>query len=216
MAGKRKTTRGRASQAQAPCGAADRKAIIAAAMALFAGRGWRETGLGDIAAAAGMSLAELHATFASKSAVLEAFSRDIDRAALATGPEESDSIRDRLFELMMRRFDALKPHREALVRLSRELPGDPPAMIAAGCRILGFVRATAELAGVGTAGPLGMLRVKALAAAYGWAFRAFLGDDSADLARTMKALDQALSRLEMLARSMPGARRDRAAEATAA
>jgi hypothetical protein len=42
---------------------------------------------------------------------------------------------------------------------------------------------------------------------YGCALRAFLADESPDLARTMKALDSALARAESLARSWPGGRR---------
>ena len=71
----------------------------------------------------------------------------------------------------------------------------------------------AELSGVATDGPLGLIRVKALVALHLWVMRSWLADDSADMAKTMKALDQGLGRLEMLARSLPGARRETAATA---
>jgi hypothetical protein len=42
-------------------------------------------------------------------------------------------------------------------------------------------------------------------ALYAWVMRTWLSDDSSDMARTMKVLDQGLERLEVVARSMPGA-----------
>ena len=62
----------------------------------------------------------------------------------------------------------------------------------------------AEAAGVDTAGPIGMLRVKGVAGVYLVALRSWLNDDTADNAKTMSALDRALQRAESLAQSLPG------------
>ena len=181
--------------------------VVAAALGLIAAKGWRATTLPDIAAAAGTSLARLLPRFPGKSSVLTAFQRGLDRAGLASPAEADASVRDRLFELFMRRFDALQKHRAAVQRLARELPADPLSALCLAPGACGSLRAIAELAGVDTAGPLGLIRIKGLAAVYACAFRAWLGDDSSDMARTMKALDKALDRAEMLARSWPGRRR---------
>jgi hypothetical protein len=50
------------------------------------------------------------------------------------------------------------------------------------------------------------MRIKALVGLHAWVVRAWLADDSADMARTMKALDKGLERLEAIAQSFPGAR----------
>ena len=71
------------------------------------------------------------------------------------------------------------------------------------CRSIGAI---AERAGVATTGPLGAMRIKALVGLHAWVVRAWLADDSADMARTMKALDKGLERLEAIAQSFPGAR----------
>ena len=189
----------------------DRDAIVRSTMALFAARGWFEVSLVDIATEAGVSLAELHPVFPSKTAILRGFATAIDRQVLAAAAEADASMRERLFEVFMRRFDALQPHRKALQRLAHDLPRDPAAAVAVACRGGRSLRAMAELAGVGTAGPLGMLRVKALMALQAWLMRTWLADDSKDMARTMKGLDQGLERLEMIARAVPSMRR-RAAE----
>jgi hypothetical protein len=74
------------------------------------------------------------------------------------------------------------------------------------CLVPGGMRAMAglaEAAGISTRPPFGPLKIKALAAAYLGTFRVWLGDDSADAAKTMAFLDKALSRLEALASSFP-------------
>ena len=182
-------------------------AIVAATLGLIAEKGWRATTLADIAEAAGLSLARLLPRFPGRSNILMAFQRGLDRASLAAPAEADATVRDRLFELFMRRFDALQKHRAAVLQLARGLPADPAAALCLAPGACGSLRAIAELAGVDTAGPLGLLRIKALGAVYACAFRAWLADDSADMARTMKALDTALDRAEMLARSLPGRRR---------
>ncbi len=208
MAERRRTSRRRAASARdtaATDAAIDREAVIAVALDLFAGRGWMHTSLADIAAAAGVSMADLYPIFPSKTEIMRAYLATIDRTVLAGAPEAGASVREALFELFMRRFDALQPQRKALVRLARDLPRDPVAACAIGMRACRSIAAMAELAGVETAGLAGALRVKALVALYGWVMRAWTTDDTSDMARTMKALDQGLERLEVVARSLPGA-----------
>lgn len=185
--------------------------VVDAAMGLFAARGWAATSRRDVAEAAGISFAELHAAFPTKAALLVRFMDGIDHAVLATPPEAGASVREALFEVFMRRFDALQPHREAMARLAREVPMDPAAACRLAMRATRSVAAMAELAGVDVSGPLGALRARALAGLHAWVLRAWLADDTQDMARTMKALDQGLARLETLARSLPGARHDSAA-----
>ena len=59
------------------------QAIIESALTLAASRGWARVGLGDIAEAAEVSLAELRAEFSSKSAIVAAYAAAIDREVLA-------------------------------------------------------------------------------------------------------------------------------------
>ena len=119
--------------------------IIDTTMELIAGRGWRNVALGDIAAASGLSLAQLYAIFPSKLAVLDAFERRINEQTLAGGTDAGDTIRDRLFELVMRRLDALAPHKAAVRALVRDLPRDPAAALCAGPRFLNAMRWMAEV-----------------------------------------------------------------------
>jgi hypothetical protein len=56
-----------------------------------------------------------------------------------------------------------------------------------------------EAAGLSARGPVGAVRTKGLAVVYANAVRAWLGDDSTDMASTMAALDKGLRQAERAA-----------------
>src|SRR5690242_17010103 len=176
----------------------DHDLIIGAAFARIAQDGWRGLSMGTIAAEAGLPILRVYRAFPSKPAILAGFSRRTDEAVLAVPVEaEADERpRDRVFDLLMRRFDTLGPYKPALEVLGRELPGDPCAALAAGARLLRSTRWMLEAAGIATDGVAGIIAVKLTAAAYMAAFRTWLRDDSPDLAPTMAALDRRLRGIE--------------------
>jgi AcrR family transcriptional regulator len=198
----------------------DRDRIIDAALALIAREGWRRLSLAAIAAEAGLPILQLYRVFPSKAAILCGFSRRIDEAVLAmpldgdAAAEDDERPRDRIFDLLMRRFDALQPYRAALEVLGRELPADPIAALGAAAGLLRSVGWMLEAAGISTAGLGGAVAVNLTAAAYGATLRVWLRDDSPDLAPTMAALDRRLRGIERWFGS--GRRPQRGAAATRA
>ena len=174
--------------------------IITAALTLAAESGWRRVRLADIASEAGVTLAELRGVFSSKAAIVNGFVRRTDERVLAAGPAEGSSARDRLFDVLMRRFDVLQPDKKAVAMIVRDLLRNPlAAPLAALCHGSGLLASMAwmlEAAGLSSAGPAGMLRAKGLSLVYLAALRAWLGDDGADLAKTMAVLDRGLRQAE--------------------
>jgi AcrR family transcriptional regulator len=166
--------------------------LIETALDLAAQRSWRGLGMAEIAREAKLPLGEAYEHFRAKPCLLAAFTRSIDREVLAGGEPEGAS-RDRLFELLMRRFDALKPRRPALKAILRDSLGEPTALWGVP-QMLNSMAWMLEAAGISTAGWRGRLRVLALAGAYGAVFRTFLNDEGEDLAKTMAALDRHLNR----------------------
>jgi AcrR family transcriptional regulator len=173
--------------------------VIDAALDLAAERGWHRTSLADIAAAAKLSLAELYLLYPSKRAILASFVGRIDRAMLAGGPAEGESARDRLFDVLMRRFEALKPHKAGVEAIARAAGTDPIAALCGAQRLVRSMAWTLEAAGIPASGMLGRARAKGLAALYLATARVWLGDDTPDLSRTMAALDKGLGRLQKIA-----------------
>ncbi len=168
--------------------------LIDAALTLAERQGWRRTGLAEIADGAGLSLAEAYLLHRSKPAIVDAFMRRVDAAMLAGAEEDREGApRDRLFDTLMRRFDALAPHRPALKAIFRDSFTDPAALLHG----LGIARAMVwalEAAGVSAVGVQGHLRVHLLGVLYLSVTRTFFEDQSPDLARTMAALDRTLRR----------------------
>jgi AcrR family transcriptional regulator len=181
-----------------------------AALALASERGWRTMSLAEIATRAEVPLVDAYRAVPTKTALLAQLIDASDRAVLSGGAATTtDAARDRLFDVMMRRFDSLQSRREGTVAILRDLPCDPAALL---CLLPRFARSMAwmlEVAGISSVGLAGSLRCEGLALVYLNALRVWLEDDSPDMARTMAAVDKGLRRAEQLARSLPGAGRRR-------
>lgn len=178
-------------------------AALDAALRLAETRKWSEISLPEIAEAAGLSLAEILRAAPSKPALMAAFARRVDSAMLAGKVDADGSVKDKLFEILMRRFDALGPHKAAVKNMLADLPREPVAALCALPSLLRSMRWAAEAAGIRTATPLAPLKINALAVAYLSTLRVWRDDDSADAAKTMATLDKSLGRLEALASSFP-------------
>ena len=171
-----------------------RDRIIAATLRLAETRNWRDITLNDIAEEANIPLSDLADDFSSKSAILLAFVRAVDKAILdgAPKPEEGQDPRDRVFEVVMNRFDLLKPYKNALKRIMWSRPIEPKLLR----KLLSSQHWMLEAAGVSSEGPLGLVKVGGLAGVYSRVFRIWLSDDDPGLGRTMAALDKRLRRGE--------------------
>ncbi|MDH3473434.1 MAG: TetR/AcrR family transcriptional regulator [Rhodospirillales bacterium] len=185
------------------------RVMIDTALALAAERGWHELSWAEIAEAAKVPLAKAYQVYPSKQAILEGFSRAIDIEVLADDSlaeewDDDSGARDRLFDVLMRRFDALQPYREGLGNLAYDQARDPLAALCSLGQLLRSMAAMLEAARVGAGGLGGSLgdalRAKGLAGVYLATLRVWLRDDSADMAKTMAALDGHLRRIEGLLR----------------
>jgi len=174
--------------------------VLDAFLALIAEKGFAEVTLRDVAAAADLGLADLYRLYPDKVALAAAFMARIDAAVLAGTPGQVDpeeTARDRLFDGMMRRYDALRPHRDALRALRRAGTRDPLLALALGPALRRSMGAMLEAASLSSEGLPGALRQNGLLAIHYAVSRVFDRDDTVDLSKTMAALD---SRLKMAER----------------
>jgi ubiquinone biosynthesis protein COQ9 len=178
--------------------------VTAALIRVAAREGWSRTTLPAIAAEVGTTLAALRARFEDRAAILDRFGVVVDAAVLAgtLAPSEADTPKDRLFDVLMRRFDVLAPHRAGVIATWRGIRADPVALACRTPAVLASMRWMLEAAGIPATGPLGMLRAKGLLVVWVSVFRTWETDESADLAATMAALDKALTRAESLAETL--------------
>ena len=175
-----------------------RDAIVQALMRLAATRPWSDIEVTDIAREAEVSLTEFRDLFPSKGAVLGAFSRMIDKEVLegTTDDLAGEPVRERVFDVMMRRIDALTPYKAALQRIFDAVRGEPLTLAALNQVALNSQRFMLAAAGVSTEGPLGLLKLQGAAVVFANTLETWLDDDDPALARTMARLDRELKRGE--------------------
>jgi ubiquinone biosynthesis protein COQ9 len=170
--------------------------------------GWRNVTMEAVAERAGLGLGEVLLLTPTKTHALCGIIDRIDARTL--GPvkkiDPDDSVRDRLFEILMRRFDALNERRDEAKAVMTGVARDPAAALVVGVRLQRSFAAILGAAGVSTGGLLGLARIQGLKAVAAFALRAWMKDDSDDMSKTMAALDRALGRAEKLA-NMSGLRR---------
>lgn len=195
------------SKAKKPKAAVSEKTLkdraIDAALDLAARMPWDAITMTDIADKTHTSLAELSDIFDDKTDILIAYGRMIDKKVLAihVNPDPSSPERDRLFEILMERFDILNDNRAAVISILKSFTLDPKQAVI-GLPHLGRSMAwMLEAAGIDTNGIKGAVKVTGLTAVYLNTLYHWMKDDSGDLPKTMAALDCGLSRAEQLANS---------------
>jgi AcrR family transcriptional regulator len=191
--------------------AAEGPDLVKLAFALAAERGWRHLSFTELARRADVPLSRVYAELSDRAALLRAVSRRLDTAMLdiATSELEGLSPRERVFELIMRRFDAMAPYKEGLRALAREAAGDPGLLAAGLCNLDRLARWLLDAAETGDRPAASAVARQILAAIYARVFRVWLDDDTPDMARTLAELDRRLQQAESLARWTRGLRRGR-------
>jgi AcrR family transcriptional regulator len=183
-----------------PKGGDVRARIVDALLALAAERAFEDISLSDIAGKAGVTLADFRDAFPSKGAVLAAFTRRIDRIVLEKRSDDlaGEAPKERLFDVLMRRLDAMAPYKEGLRGISRWLRREPMAALAVNQLVVNSMRFMLEAAGIESEGTVGALKLQGLAFAWARVLDVWFDDDEADLPKTMAALDRELRRGERL------------------
>jgi hypothetical protein len=156
--------------------------------------GWSGASLQTAAAASGLPSDTVLREAGDRVDALSAFLADLGAEAAAGAALATGSVRDRLFDGMMRGADRLQSHRAAVLALADTR--DPAIALLLGAKAPALVRRLAAAAGVDSGGPGGALRQLALGAILAQAFRTWRHDDSSDMAATMAELDRLLARAE--------------------
>ena len=177
-----------------------RSRIVDALMALAGEQPFEEISISAISAKAGVSLADFRDYFPSKGAVLAGFSKRIDRAVLQGQTDDlaTEEPKERLFDVLMRRLDAMSPYREGLREITRWLRREPLSALAVNQVVVNSMRFMLEAAGIESDGGAGALKLQGLAIAWGRIVDVWLDDEEPELSKTMAALDRELSRGERI------------------
>ena len=110
--------------------------------------------------------------------------------------DESLTVRDKLFELIMARFDVIEDNRDGVLSILNSMKLDPKTVLYSLphlCRSMAWV-----LEGVGenTSGIKGTAKIIGLTGVYLKTLRAWINEESADMSKTMASLDKGLAQAE--------------------
>lgn len=181
-------------------------ALLQSALSLAGSDGWHRFSLVDAAREAGLPVDAVRSRYPVKALLMLRLGRLADESALRD-EGNGGTLREYLFDLMMRRFDIFEEYRTGVRAVLHAVPYDPAlAALLAGATV-DSMRWLADAAGMDCSGLGGIWRINALTAVWGHALRAWEKDESQDLGSTMAALDQALNRAERLGILKASARR---------
>lgn len=177
--------------------------ILNAAFEQTAQKGWKALSLHDVAGSAGLNLSDLRQHIGSRSDILAIYNKRLDTRVLENLGEMDVSkdvpAKDRLFDILMERFDLMNADREALSKIIRTLNPDPLEMLDNCLRLKHSIIWMLEAAGIRTTGLAGKMRVKGLMVIYLVTLKTWLEDESPDLSSTMARLDKLLKQAEQAA-----------------
>ncbi|MGB8566867.1 MAG: TetR/AcrR family transcriptional regulator, partial [Pseudolabrys sp.] len=195
----RKSKRKRKAASQPPArSSSDRDKAIDALMTLLAENRLEQIGLAEVAGRAGIKLSQLRAEFGSTLAILAAHIKEIDRAVLAGGDADmaEEPARERLFEVLMRRLEALAPYKEAIRSIMYSARRNPGLAFALNAMAMRSQHWMLEAAGIRASGPRGVLRAQGAALMFGRVLSVWVDDEEQGLDRTMAALGRGLNSAE--------------------
>ena len=174
--------------------------ILSAALVLIADHPWRGISMEMIAEASGASLTTVYKYYPAKLDLVSGFIERINMRLLAAHDfkDRNEPKRDRLIDVLMRRFELLDPNKRAVRSIIIGSVFDPYSTLSL---IPTFTKAMAwslEAAGFNTSGFAGLIRLKAVSLIYLSTMRVWLKDESEDLSSTLSYLDQSIRRVESI------------------
>jgi AcrR family transcriptional regulator len=175
-----------------------RETIVLALMQLANTHDWDAITLPMIAEKAGVTLQDMREHFPSKGAMLAGFAKIIDAKVLkgTTADMGDEPVRDRLLDIMLRRFDALTPYKLAIGNIKNHMKFDALSLFALNGVALNSWRYMLAAAGIDTEGSMGALRVQGAALVFASSLDTWLHETSEMHDKTMAALDSKLKKGE--------------------
>lgn len=153
-----------------------------------------------LARRAEIPLARIYALYDDPSDILVAWARRLDRAVEegVGDPDPDVPARERLFDVLMERFERLNDDRPGSVALLLALRRDPARAAMSLALLVRSMTRMLEAAGLETGGWRGLAHIAGAVALWLKVSAVWTKDESADLGRTMAALDQALEQAEKI------------------
>ena len=172
--------------------------VIEVALRLSAKVGWSNLSIADIAYEMDMSRSEMNLYFYDKDDILYALGKFIDRKVMEAELDVDAPVRDKIFEILMERFDVINEYRDGIKSIISSFKCSPKSLIFSFPHIGKSMAMMLEACGENVDGVQGAIKVAGLSGIYLNCIRVWLDDETSDMSKTMACLDKSLGRAEML------------------
>lgn len=179
--------------------------VIDAALNLAVEEGWASVSFDQIILASQADKSEVLEYFDDKGDILIAYGRRVDAKLFKEVPSiisDDMSAREKIFDILMERFDIINEDREAVLSILESFRGDPKQVVLTFPHLAKSMTKVLEASGVETENIKGAAQVTGLVGVYLYVVRMWKDDDSADMAQTMAKLDKSLDYAESTANSL--------------
>ena len=177
----------------------DQNRLIVALFVVITEAGWAQVTMRRVAEQSGLPLHRCAELASNRYDVLRLFARKLDQAMLAAPLPNEGSVRDRCFDLLMRRLDAARPCRDGLLALRRSAAGHPGLVNHVACSLHHSMRWLVEAAEYDADSRFyAKLLPTALVGIWLSMLRRWQDDDSPDAMGVMAGLDRDLARIARL------------------
>ena len=175
-----------------------RKDYVESALVLASDMPWELINLEDIALQAKGSLSHMREYFDEKSDILGAYGAIIDQEMLkeADRLDSNLSVKDKLFELIMARFDVVEDNRAGVLSILNSIKLDPKTILYSLPHLCRSMTWVLEATGQNTSGVKGTAKIIGLTGVYLKTLRSWMSEESTDLSQTMASLDKGLAQAE--------------------
>lgn len=178
-----------------------RRKLVETCLKLAESRAWDQLSIKQIAKAAKIQLRDANSSFSAMEDFLPAIVEFItaETQSAIGKPLSKGTPHDRLFEVMMARFDVLQHHREAICNIIAAVKNNPRLMPFLLKAQADAMHATLKLAGINQSTGRNCAATLGLMAVHAATLHAWERDNSKDMSKTMAKLDQYLRYAEKAA-----------------
>lgn len=180
------------------------------ALELAAEHPWKSVSLRAVADKAGLDFADLYGVV-TRASLLDAIDAHFDRTCAAEAPDMEDSVRERIFDVTLLRFEAMEPHRAGVLSIRDSWRTSPTGRLAAArrrARSAAWILTCAGMDGPGFKARTALMTGILTRAEWAW-----VKEDSPDFTRTMAQLDRDLRDVSQFAKRFKMGRKKQSNEA---
>jgi AcrR family transcriptional regulator len=165
--------------------------VFSALFDRIAERGYGKTRISDLADQLNVPLTEFYAAYPSVESILFRFLDHIDKRMIEDASLDGSSKRDLYFDMLMSRFDTLQEYGPGVKAWLHDTIKQPLQLL---ILIARWEKTLSLMLDIAKDSPVFPVKKLGLGLVYVSSLRAWLNDETEDMAKTMVAIDQALQK----------------------